>query len=454
MPDRAGTSLGAEAVRRLLRTPSAVVAAVVLLIVGLACGAAPWTAPDDPSLSRPWLRATPPGSSHPEVLPVNRFVVGAPAETAARLLTARHLELTVTDRTWTEYQARARDGMIDRLASTLGAREVPRLDLTAPGLTVLRRTREGTTTAVTTGLVLELDGPAPETLFPGGEGGIVLRVGSIETPVAWTVRLAEGRVEAIARAGTPVASAEIAGEQVQRVLADGRSVERRHWLGTDGAGRDLLSRVLHGGRISLTVGLVATLVSLLIGVAYGAMSGWLGGRADRLLMAAVDILYGIPFLFLVILLLVNFGRNIVILFAALGAVQWLTMARIVRAQVLGLKHREFVQAAILAGCGPLRLLARHIVPNCLGPVVVYATLTVPVVILEESFLTFIGLQVTWDGTALDSWGSLVDAGTRTMAEHPWLLWAPAGAMVLTLLALNVLGDALRDALDVRLRGRG
>ena len=243
------------------------------------------------------------------------------------------------------------------------------------------------------------------------------------------------------------------GPSITEVFADGQAALQYHFLGTDTVGRDLWARILYGGRISLLVGLVATLVSLIIGVIYGAISGYLGGRTDNLMMQAVDILYGIPFMFLVILLLVNFGRNIIILFVALGAVQWLTMARIVRSQVLSLKNREFIAAATLSGCNHTQVLFRHLVPNCLGPVIVYTTLTIPIVILEESFLAFIGLSVEFNSRQLDSWGALVDAGARSMSAHPWLLIWPAGIMAITLLSLNLLGDGLRDALDPKLRGR-
>ncbi len=205
---------------------------------------------------------------------------------------------------------------------------------------------------------------------------------------------------------------------------------------------------------------MATLASLVIGVMYGAAAGYAGGRLDRLMMAAVDILYAIPFIFLVIILMVSFGRSemlrghsIFLLFVALGAVQWLTMARIVRGQVLSLKQREFVEAARAGGAGPVRVLWRHLIPNTSGPVVVYTTLTVPIVILQESFLAFIGLSVEYKGMALDSWGALVNQGMQALGSggsQSWLLVFPSLAMVVTLLGLNCLGDGLRDVLDPRM----
>ncbi len=221
-----------------------------------------------------------------------------------------------------------------------------------------------------------------------------------------------------------------------------------HWLGTDALGRDLLSRLLYGARVSLAVGLAATLVSLLIGVSYGAIAGYVGGRTDNLMMRLVDILYGLPFMFLVILIVMVAGRSLLNLFIALGAVQWLTTARIVRAQVMSLKEQEFVEAARALGAGPLRLIFRHIVPNLLGVVIVYATLNVPAVMLQEAFLSFLGLGVE---QPMPSWGTLIAEGARSMEVCPWLMVFPGIAFSLTLLSLNFLGDGLRDALDPQSR---
>ncbi len=219
-----------------------------------------------------------------------------------------------------------------------------------------------------------------------------------------------------------------------------------HWLGSDQLGRDLLTRLLFGGRVSLGVGLAATFVALTIGVVYGAVAGFFGGKRDAFMMRTVDIMYSLPFPIFVILLMVFFGRNIILLFVAIGAVEWLTMARIVRSQVMAIKKMEFVEAARSLGFGRRRIIFRHILPNILGPIIVYTTLTIPAVMLLEAFLSFLGLGVQ---PPMSSWGVLIKDGAEKMEEYSWLLIFPAVLFSWTLFSLNFLGDGLRDALDVR-----
>lgn len=231
------------------------------------------------------------------------------------------------------------------------------------------------------------------------------------------------------------------------------SFSAKHPMGTDNQGRDLLARVLQGGQISLMVGIIATLMTLIIGVSYGAIAGYLGGRADNIMMRVVDVLYSLPYIILVIVLLAMFRRQtaqgqLILLFVAIGSVSWLTMARIVRGQVLSLKNQEFVLAARATGVSTPRIIFRHIVPNTLGPVIVYTTLTIPTVMLSEAFLSFLGFGVQ---PPLASWGNLAAEGSQHIAIYPWQLLCPGLTMGLTLFSLNFVGDGLRDALDPQMR---
>ena len=222
------------------------------------------------------------------------------------------------------------------------------------------------------------------------------------------------------------------------------SFETGHYLGTDGNGRDLLVRILHGGRLSLSIGLIATFVSVFIGVLYGTIAGFFGGKLDIFMMRIVEILYAMPYLIFVIILMVVFGRNIYFLFIAIGAVEWLTMARIVRGQTISMKEKEFIETSKALGQSNTLIIVKHIIPNLAGPIIVYITLMVPSVIILESFLSFLGLGVQ---EPLTSWGVLISEGSREMETAWWLLIFPGSFMVITLASLNFIGDGLRDAID-------
>ena len=222
------------------------------------------------------------------------------------------------------------------------------------------------------------------------------------------------------------------------------SLNNGHFLGTDGNGRDLLVRILYGGRLSLTIGILATIVSVFIGVIYGTIAGYFGGKLDIFMMRVVEILYAMPYLIFVILLMVVFGRNIYFLFIAIGAVEWLTMARIVRGQTISLKEKEFIETSKALGQSNFMIIWKHIIPNLAGPIVVYITLMVPSVIILESFLSFLGLGVQ---EPLTSWGVLISEGSREMETAWWLLIFPGIFMTITLASLNFIGDGLRDAID-------
>ncbi|MBP2845479.1 MULTISPECIES: oligopeptide ABC transporter permease OppC [Dickeya] len=228
------------------------------------------------------------------------------------------------------------------------------------------------------------------------------------------------------------------------MMSSAPDMASKHYFGTDSSGRDLLVRVAIGGRISLMVGVAAALVAVIVGTLYGAASGYMGGKVDSVMMRLLEILNSFPFMFFVILLVTLFGQNILLIFVAIGMVSWLDMARIVRGQTLSLKRKEFIEAALVCGVSTRSIVLRHVVPNVLGVVVVYASLLVPSMILFESFLSFLGLGTQ---EPLSSWGALLNDGANSMEVAPWLLLYPAGFLVVTLFCFNFIGDGLRDALD-------
>ena len=443
--------------RRRWASLAVTLATTLVVVVVLACVAAPVVTSQDPQLLREYLGALPPGASHPDCLDHNRIAVGEaidwchlPATLGTLTVTTQHLRAE-------GYRVLVRRGLLEIRAQ--GGTRVPTLDLSRTGAEL--RAYNVPLWSPAPPLTLSAGSPPPAGLFPGAERAIAVRIVHDRAQDAWVATIQGGRVQHLTDNGMELTQASLDGDVIAAVHWAGAGGDRilsvRHWLGTDLGGRDVLSRLLYGGRISLMVGLVATVVSLVIGVLYGALSGYLGGRSDQYLMAGLDVLYAIPFMFIVILLLVYVGNGVFVLFVALGAVQWLTMARIVRGQVLSLMSREFILAGRALGLPGWRIILRHLIPNCAGLIAVYAALTVPAVILEESFLSFIGLTVQYRHQSLESWGALIKFGVDALDYHTgygwWLLLFPALLMVGVLLALNLIGDHLRDRSDPHAQGR-
>ncbi len=528
-PSKKGTSLWSDAWRRLRKNKFAMGGLVIVVVVSIVSIFAPVIFEFQPDYGQPWLRANPPGFSHPAVPAEVRLDVGEkptipstyPATVASVLADDGVVEFTVLESVTAEFRIRTYKGKVRDIRQLEGARSVKVIESAGGGSYLERIDAEGKVVGERLEIVkVERRKKLPPGIPEPPNRVLNVRLVKPRTAAPETIRaeIKDGVVQSITRDAKPIEQLRLQGLYVTKVTKDGEERRLKHHLGTDLAGRDVMARVFHGGRISLMVGAVATLVSVLVGVVYGAVAGYrstapmtvwglisvltaivgagfaisatdnifwsivagagvftltivaLGKIAPflpkflryqlttvgELMMRIVDIMYALPFMFLVILLMISYGRDLLTLFIALGLVQWLMMARIVRGQVLSLREKEFIEAAEMAGTGHLGIVFRHLIPNTLGVVIVYATLTVPAVILQESFLAFIGLNVAFQGRTIDSWGALVDQGRQSLTSgggNWWILVFPSLAMAITLFSLNFLGDGLRDALDPKMKGK-
>lgn len=436
--------------RKFLKNRIAVLGAIFVFMITIVCFLLPLIYDLSPTKQRPWLGATPPLTKHfPSFYKIN-FEVSKKAVLPNQLQHAKQLDYHIQEQQYFDLRVQTRKGKIKSLTLKNGAKRIQKIDL-GSFQKVVELTGIDTIGGSKPLAILKVKDPIPDGFMPKKAKSQWIRIYPSEKKFSsLKITLKDSLVQSIHKDDHPIQKYTLEAENIQSALSDGKKMYVTHWLGTDQLGRDLLSRILYGGRISLMIAWVATFVSIFIGVIIGASAGYFGGKVDRFIMSSIDILYAIPFMFLVILLLVNFGRHLFVLFLALGAVQWLTMARIIRAQVLSIKERTFIDAARLSGANNLQIIFKHLIPNTFSIIIVYATLTVPAVILEESFLAFIGLSVQYDGQSLDSWGALVHQGILALGskgEQNWLLIFPALVMSITLLSLNTFGDGLRDAFD-------
>lgn len=430
----------------LLKNKQIGLSLLILIVLSVSCVFPTLWTNNSATEQFPWLGTKPFGFSHPYISENKHIKVGEKFNAEWGTVKLGVIEYHSEKKSFYDLRIVLRRGKVSQIVKIQGAKRMEFVDLSDKNVYELSESDE---------LLDKFEiknfkrkAVVPDLLRNTKKRVFIFRVFEQDTvSEVITVRIENKIVQSITHRGKDVDSIMMNGKNVVRLIHDGSEKRRVFWMGTDSLGRCLLARVLYGGRISLSVGVIATLVSVLIGVVLGSLSGYLGGKFDLWFMASVDILYAIPFIFLVILLMVMFGNNIFILFFALGCVQWLTMSRIIRSHVLSLKSFAYIDAARLNGCSTMRVLLKHLIPNSTGPILVYATLTVPAVILEESFLAFIGLSVQYEGKSLDSWGALVHQGLLeigTNGERAFLLLVPCVAMAITLLCLNLLGDGLRD----------